>query len=226
MLSIDRNCNLKCEMCRSSSIYDKQLNMTAWRILERLLDAYRDVEQPTMLQCDGAGDVFVSGAYRKFFMHKDLPKCFNLEITTNGNLLTKNQDIIETLGDRIKVIEVSFDAATVDTYKAVRGGSFDTVLEGMKMLKEMGVPTRTQFVVQKRNYQEILAYLQLATELGSSHIGLQGVFRAAHMSERWWAENCLDSNSNVDLERLKSDLEIFKKRDNTNISGNLESLLH
>lgn len=226
MLAIDMNCNLKCASCRNNNIYSNQVNSTAWKILETLIQDYQDIKIPTRIQCDGSGDIFASAAYRQFFMHSSLPQCFVFALTTNGNLLTKNRDIIEKLSSKISTVEVSFDAGTEDTYKAVRGGNFNLVQDGVRMLVNMGIKTNLQFVVQKRNYHEILDYLLLARELGVDHVGLQHINRWYHMSDAWWTENQLRDNAEVDLDRLRKDLEIFKLADRTGICGGLEDILH
>ena len=57
----------------------------------------------------------------------NIPKCFRFRITTNGNLITKNLDLLENIKDQISEVTVSLDAGTSDTYKEIRGGSFKDV---------------------------------------------------------------------------------------------------
>ena len=46
---------------------------------------------------------------------------------------------------------VSFDAATSSTYKDIRGGNFDLVVEGVRQMVEEGIKVSTQFVAQYKN---------------------------------------------------------------------------
>ena len=69
----------------------KKRNKNADIILEKIQKTFADKQ--VTLQCDGFGDVFASESYKNFFGNID--KNFNLHIITNGNLITKNQNLIE-----------------------------------------------------------------------------------------------------------------------------------
>ena len=224
-LQLDKDCNLSCEICRNKKIYSDQVNKTAYSILEKLTYEYQGFNQKVNVHCDGSGDVFVSAAYQKFLRNELLPKCFHLNIQTNGNLLTKNTDLIVKLKDQIEMVEVSFDAATNETYKLVRGGNFNQVKRGVELLKTMGITVWTQYVVHNKNYLEILDYVKLCKELGVDKICLQLLSRRHHMSTMWWRENRLDGNSIIDYEFLHSALDELKLDPIVELSGGLETML-
>ena len=113
-LHLDLNCNLRCESCRTVNIYSSEVNPKTKEILDILTEEYQDHDETVFVYGDGIGDIFASAAYQQFLRSDRLPKCFKFCITTNGNLITKNIDILKKLHDQnqIDLIIVSFDAAT------------------------------------------------------------------------------------------------------------------
>jgi len=206
-LAVDSNCNLKCASCRNSQVYSTEIDPDAKRVFDVLCEEYRNFDQPVMIYGDGLGDCFASAAWREFLNRDDLPKCFQFNLTTNGNLLTKNLDIINKIKPQLHSVIVSLDAATPETYKKIRDGNFNLVLDGIKELTNLHIPVHTQFVLQYQNYQELIPYQQLTMELGTATFGLQKLFRWGHMSDQWWLENQLEDNKKIDQELLHESLQ-------------------
>ena len=224
-LQIDMNCNLKCAICRNKNIYSPDINKKAYSILEKLIDEYKDFDQKVNIHCDGSGYVFASAAYLKFFNQNDLPNCFHFNIQTNGNLITKNKELIEKLRTHIEMVEVSLDAATDETYKEVRGGNLSVVTKGIKFLKSQGITVWTQYVVHQKNYKEILDYVKLCKDLAVDKICLQVVIRLPFMTADWWNANTIENNPNIDSEFLVSTVSALKKDPQIEISGGFEYML-
>jgi MoaA/NifB/PqqE/SkfB family radical SAM enzyme len=224
-LGIDKNCNLKCESCRTTNIYSKDININAKKILDTLVDTYQNFEHPVLIYCDAIGDIFASSAYREFFLRDNLPKCFKFCIQTNGNLITKNLDLIDKIRDQIDIFIVSFDAATPKTYKVVRGGIFESVVAGVESLVERNIKVTTQFVIQQANYKEVLEYYKLCKQLGVSHIGVQKLDRWQHMTNTWWSLNRLDTNPTIDNNQLIQDLTEISQDPAAGLCGGLKNLI-
>ena len=76
-------------------------------------------------------------------------------------------DLIVKLHNRNQLhsLVISFDAATSETYKEVRGGNFDLVQKGVIQLRQHDILVGTSYVVQYSNYLEILDYVKLCKEL-------------------------------------------------------------
>lgn len=224
-LHIDQNCTLKCPSCRTGIIYERLPNPNAVKILNELTRIYSDVTSEVIVFADGYGDLFASLAYQNWLNDPNLPECFKFCFTTNGNLILKNIELIEKLKSQIDIITVSLDAATADTYQAVRGGNFNLLLQGIETLVSKGIKVTTQFIVQRQNYLEILDYVELGKSLGVTHIGLQKLDYWPHMSEEWWAYNRLEDNPDIDTAFLKSSLLEIKTYPNCNICGGLEHIV-
>jgi MoaA/NifB/PqqE/SkfB family radical SAM enzyme len=223
-LQIDKDCNLTCGICRPKLIYSPDVRLTAYRILEQITQEYQNFNHKVNVHCDGSGDVFVSSAYQKFLRNEQLPDCFYFNFQTNGNLLTKNADLIAKLKHRIEMVEVSLDAATEETYKQVRGGNFKQVLQGIELLKSQGITVWTQFVVHQQNYLEILDYVKLCKELGVDRICLQLIIREPHMTMPWWGKHSLN-NPSIDQQFLHQALAILEQDPTVEISGGLKSMI-
>lgn len=224
-LQIDSDCNLSCKICRNKLIYSPNVNTTAYSILEKLTLEYQQFNHKVNVHCDGSGDIFVSAAYQKFLRNEHLPDCFYFNFQTNGNLITKNADLITKFKHRIEMVEVSIDAATDATYKLVRGGNFDQVKRGIELLKSQNITVWTQFVVYHQNYLEILDYVKLCKELGVDRICLQLIAHSNHMSTPWWFYNRIENNPAIDYEFLNGALLELDKDPQVEISGGLKAIL-
>ena len=206
LLAIDMNCNLKCSMCRPGSVFAKKIDPTAQAILDKLVSSYRHTKTPTVLQMDGAGDVFASEAWKQFLWRDDIPECFRFHIITNGNLVIKNKDLMLRHKHRITSVDVSLDATQEETYSQVRGGKLSLVLEGLEWMRDNDIRTTISFVVQRRNYREMMDCWRLAHRLGCHSINFQGVERFKHMSDEYWQYTRLEDNPDVDMVHLRESL--------------------
>lgn len=225
MLAIDSTCNLTCGSCRRQSNYSPMINLDAQRILNSLKESYKDFDHPVLFQGDGSGDIFSSATYLEFLKSNDLPECFQFGLLTNGTLLSKNLELVEHLHKKIRFLTVSFDAATASTYKRVRGANFNIVLDGVKAAIDMGIGITAQFVLQRENYQEVLAYRDLCVKLGVEHMGIQKLVRWPHITNHWWEYNKLETNSAVDYNQLIPSLEEFKLTHTASVDGGINTMI-
>ena len=90
-----------------------------------------------------------------------------LKIETNGHYLTpENCRRFKSLG--VKAVQVSLDGATPASFNKMRvHGRFDAALDGIKNLREAGVPIEINFVPAKFNIKEIGQAVDLAFEIGA-----------------------------------------------------------
>lgn len=222
---LDDNCNLQCASCRTQLRYKDRVNPEVDKVLSHLIEAYQNFDRPVFISADGSGEFFSSRSYLNFLGSKNLPENFYFYINTNGTLINKNIKLIEQRKNRIKCLTFSLDAATPETYKKIRGHSFATVISGMQKAKALGINVVAQFVVQQKNYTEIVEYKKICQNLGVDFIGLQGINRWPHQTDQWWEENCLENNPNVNLDILDEQVTEFKKADNVSVGGNIEALI-
>lgn len=112
-------------------------------------------------------------------------RAFNTAIhaTTNGNRL--DPALIATLlgEELLDNLTISIDAATDNTYRAIRrGGDFPRLLRNLHYLAEHRDPRRLgwrlSFVAMKNNVAELPAFITLAAELGVEGVIVQHVYEA------------------------------------------------
>ena len=224
-LTVDTNCNLKCASCRNSQVYSTDIDPNAKHVFDSLCKEYKNFDQPVMVYGDGSGDCFASAAWREFLNRDNLPKCFQFNLTTNGNLITKNLDIINKIRSQLHSVIVSLDAATAETYKKIRGGNFDLVLDGIKELTNLKIIVHTQYVLQYQNYRELIQYQDLAKSMGVETYGVQKLFRWPHMNDQWWLENRLENNPKVDQDLLYKSLQQVVADPTCNKGSGIDALL-
>lgn len=224
--NLDLSCNLSCESCRNDFYFSKDVDPVADLILSKIIDEYQGFDHEVRIQADGAGEMLMSTAYQKFLRSDNFPECFKLHINSNGTLLSKNIDLITKLRNQFAGISVSVDASTPETYKKVRGGNFSVVLDGIRQVVDLGIPVVTQFVVQQKNYHEILSYIELSKSLGVTFNHFGGITRWPHMSDDWWDKNRITGNPYIDYKWLVSALAEIKKLDNCGMNGVLAKILN
>ena len=76
-----------------------------------------------------------------------------VSLLTNGLLIRKQiDDVLSSVDDVI----VSLDGGTPATYEAIRGvDGFDLILEGIRLVRQGGLPVTTRTTVQRDNFREI-----------------------------------------------------------------------
>ncbi len=179
----DRSCNLYCPSCRTERINhnDDAKSGEIAAIQERLLEPY--LSEPNdrhfILSITGSGDPFASRVYRDLLYSLNGADFPNMEIAlqTNGVLLTpRNWERMKGVHANISSIIISFDAATEETYNVTRrGGHWPTLLENAHRMGELRAAgkvkkLRFDFVVQKANFREMPAFVELARSLGADQV--------------------------------------------------------
>lgn len=165
----DFRCNFRCIMCSASS-RPKEEGSDAVELLQKLEGNLATIE---CLELLGSGELFaIPGLcdYLERFENEKHPRLeFNLE--TNGKLLTPRMwERIAHL--RIDYVNVSIDAATLETYEKIRlGGDWSVLMRNLEFLVEKqneGAIKELQInmVVMRSNCHEIAAFARMGVEMG------------------------------------------------------------
>lgn len=162
-ISTDKGCNLRCPSCgdfdRRSTPKD-QVNRLISSITSSYLEHVRYLVLPTY------GELFVSIPTMDWLSTIN-PKTYpNLKILiyTNGQLLCNRWDRIKNVAPMLDGISVSIDASSLATYKKMRGGSWSKIFNTMDYLKNITDKREVSFVVQKDNFREMPAFVELAAK--------------------------------------------------------------
>ncbi|MFT5770011.1 MAG: sulfatase maturation enzyme AslB (radical SAM superfamily) [Lysobacterales bacterium] len=185
----DRSCNLYCPSCRTERInhQDGTKSQEIGRIQSRLLEPY--LSEPNdlyfILSITGSGDPFASRVYRDLLYSlkgSDYPN-MQIALQTNGVLLTpRNWQRMKSIHNNILSVIISFDAATEETYNITRrGGHWQTLLDNSARMGELHKEgevrlLRFDFVVQKANFREMIAFVQLIKGIGADRVCFSQLF--------------------------------------------------
>jgi cyclic pyranopterin phosphate synthase len=93
------------------------------------------------------------------------PGVESVQLTTNG---TRLPDLAQPLFDAgLRRMNISLDALDAKRYRTITGGDLDTVLRGIKLVKEIGFPSvkLNTVLMRGRNEADILPLLSFASEL-------------------------------------------------------------
>ena len=203
MFNLDTSCNLKCKTCRSNFI-TKTHTLTDEDIAQLVYMA-KKVE---CVSLGGDGEFFVSKNYRRI-LASDLSKDSNIRnivLYTNGTMFDqKHWDMIhDSSKPLIKEVKISLDAATPETYAAVRGPiGWKMVMKNMPFIWQLkdqnGIKLSTTYTISKYNIQDVRKFYDFATDLGFDYIMFQFAREVFH-PEAGEAENFIvPSNERQDI---------------------------
>ncbi|MBU1742779.1 MAG: radical SAM protein, partial [Proteobacteria bacterium] len=165
LIEINNNCNLDCAMC-NTHLAKRPRGHMAPELFERIID---------QLQALGIANPGLH-TVGETFLHPDLPgllriaraKNYPVYLSTNAQFPRALGRLIEDFGGAIHKIRLSIDAATEDTYRAIRrGGSFDKVLASLEAVKKFNqraarpVDLHAGFVISRTNVAEVGPFLDL-----------------------------------------------------------------
>jgi sulfatase maturation enzyme AslB (radical SAM superfamily) len=206
IFDFDYTCNFKCPSCRTELINNNKhhvIRPVNNRIVEKIKQLIIDQiqHQPVEIRWCG-GEPFISEVYMDLFEYIVDTKKTNIQhiIQTNGSYLRSKSHLVEKLMPTIKELRISFDAATADTYQKIRvNGNWDLLISNVQwiinLIAQSNARTKVtaDFVVQRDNYKEIPAFVQLCNSLGIQHINFQKMWN-------WgtWPQQVFDHNNIYD----------------------------
>ncbi|MEN6576167.1 MAG: radical SAM protein [Phycisphaerales bacterium] len=167
-LEVTTHCNLACYMCvRNEAI--KHPQHLAYEDFARTFDRIK----PHKLALSGAGEPLLHPDITRMIAHARA-RGAAVQIPSNGTLLGRPGTAQAIVESRLNTLKISIDAATAQTYKAIRRQDcFDKIVEGVRELSERKkekasrLPeVRFDVVILKENYAEIPDIIRLARDLG------------------------------------------------------------
>ncbi len=182
-LAIDDSCNLKCPSCRAKLIFHKDGSQFKKRI--QLADKINEwlqlnlnfnwFNETIQVHIGSDGDPFASHVYRHFMEHTPKSPMVKYSILTNGLMFKDFHQRIPHIIENLTELGVSIDGATKETYEKLRlGGKWDNINRNLECMAELKKKHNFRFVlhmvVQKDNWQEIPAMVQLGRQLGTDKI--------------------------------------------------------
>lgn len=161
-------CNLKCLHCRASAVDHPLPDEFSTKEAFDLVDQIASFSKPTIILTGGEpllrNDIFEIASYIK---EKGLVPVMG----TNGTMITR--EVAEKMRDSgIKRVAVSLESSTPPLHDVFRNvpGAFDATLEGIKNLREVGVPFQIAPTITSRNVHDINNIVDLAVKLGAAAV--------------------------------------------------------
>jgi radical SAM protein with 4Fe4S-binding SPASM domain len=215
-LDLDLSCNLKCASCREHVIIEKNSQKIQKQI--ELFEELRQwalnnpAEYVTILPMT-SGEIFASHSGLKFlesladYPHNNL----RVQLTTNGTLVTKNTTTLERIRHLLSKIEISIDAATPETYRVVRGGDWNALIDGLDFFHNLKKPMLFRYVVQKNNCHEIADFAKFAQKYNAG-IYYSNLLDWGHWTIKWWHDNNVLDRHNEHYNSVLTSLQEVKKQ--------------
>lgn len=175
-IAYDQTCNLLCPTCRSKPRHSPQADTITDRLLSSgFLD---DVDRLKFL---GSGEPFSAPTFWRFVREFPWAKRPDLRVKlhTNARLLTPSRwEKLLDVRERVDEVFVSIDAATPETYAQNRPGvnrddrdAFSVLVENLHFISSLKLKRFVLgFVVQRNNYQEMPAFVDLGRVVGASAV--------------------------------------------------------
>ena len=174
-LEITRRCNFSCITCIRHSWKDEIGDMDS-SLFSRLLDELESYPQRPLIYFGGFGEPFFHPEIIEM-ISKVKKRGFRLRIATNGCLLS--EEILEFLVEKqVEEIIVSCDSVEDSVFKAIRtGGSLEKLKGNLQKLQKIKIEKKRtyprvslEFVLMKKNADDLKRLPVLAAELGAGHI--------------------------------------------------------
>jgi len=106
-------------------------------------------------------------------------------------------------------VRISVDAATKETYRKLRGGSFDVLIKNLEMISKLHSQGKIRefilnFVVQCDNFHEMALFIELGKKLGVDFIEFQHMCNFGNLKTSEFLNRCLIiKNKYLDFELWK-----------------------
>ena len=230
--SFDNSCNLSCPSCRTNLIMaDSNELVNNNNIMENISKNFGGTV--TTMMMIGSGDVFASKTFRNFLIDFDIekyPKIESLSIQTNGMLLNKEMwnKMIKSR-DLIKMINISVDAATKETYEKIRrGGKWEILMENLKFITKLNCVITFTFIVQDTNYKEMESFYNLIMSIiPSSKISFTKITNWGTYSEEEFKNKEIYNEYHPEFNLFLNELNkiAFKYNISTNMGDIIEKYL-
>lgn len=190
VMSDDLACNLSCWTCRENQ-YKGQMKEPVVQLRRKLLDEFLPTAEH--LSFLHSGDPFVSKYYREFILgfNPELYPHLDIELFTNGMMIPVFWERMEPFRSKLQRVLISLDAGTEETYNRVRGGNWNKVLEGMRLLQEAGIDLWTNMTITTENVDDVQDFIKISREFGAKRIELKSFLRW-WQSHKQWKERWVD----------------------------------
>ncbi|RLE81767.1 MAG: hypothetical protein DRJ51_03185 [Thermoprotei archaeon] len=135
---------------------------------------------------------------------------YDIEVSMFSNLILLNEKIARELARRDIGVFTSIDGARPEVHDTIRGrGTWHRVIEGIRLLKLLGVDVYTSFAVSKYNYFDTGGYARLAVDLDADYISIIPVIPSTPRAKNAMPEPYQVYRAVVEFENSLSELGAY-----------------
>ena len=163
---VTRSCNLACRHCRAEAHLEPYPGELDHDEAIQLIDTFSQVGNPLII-FTGGDPMMRKDVYELVrYAHDRGHIC---AFSPNGTLIdeTSAKKIRDAGVDRVSISIDAADATTHDAFRC-RKGAFEASLNGMRLLKEAGVPFQINTTVTRNNLESFTRIFNLCEELGAA----------------------------------------------------------
>jgi sulfatase maturation enzyme AslB (radical SAM superfamily) len=209
-LAIDDSCNLRCPSCRKDLIFYKEGKKFERRLqlVDRIIEWINLNKSPLTIHIGSDGDPFASHVYRNFMTRTIHAENIKYSVLTNALLLKDFAERIPHIIENLSELGVSIDGATKETYEKLRlGGGWQKINDNLQFIsqlkKKYNFKFRLHFVVQKDNYHEMEAIIELGKKYGVDRVWLDRI-QDWNVMQNFSEQNIFESTDyKMYLEKIK-----------------------
>lgn len=197
----DSGCNLACRQCRKSFLLETETyNKAVIPTILRRLNADNWLNTAEVLNIAGSGEVFYNDSYKALVFTDQAVKRDSIILKSNGILFhEQNFEKITAAYKHINV-SVSVDAASENTYRLLRGNTWNVLVKNLEMLSKKRGNGEIEyfemtFCVQMDNVEEMGEFVTWAKRLHADRVVFQKMFRPEYMSQEEFQQySCFDED--------------------------------
>ena len=203
LFNIGHKCNVDCIMCPSGRKVDNR------QIPRYFIDDLNDYLPLLDNVLVSGGEPLIYSKYLKEMMNMvEHSHNAKISIHTNGLLIDRHWAKLINAG-MFRNISISIDGATAKTYESIRrGAKFKKVLNALELItnQDSDVQVTLTFVVMRRNYREVIDFIELGHRYNVKEIVFQPI--RVQLFPELESENLL-----YDLGACEELLKIFNESD-------------
>lgn len=232
-LAYDRHCNLSCPSCRETLITSNdEVRERLDAITQRAVYPLLRVAEEAFIT--GSGDPFASRTFRKMLSWISPETCPNLKILlmTNGMLFTEKEWAkFPNLKGKVQVAKISVDAATKETHELLRRGSkWEVMMENLPFIGSLVANREIDalqlvFVVQRENYKEMGAFVDLAKRIGATSVYFERITNWGTFTQAEYESKAVFSRTHPEHEEFLTAINDDRLRDPIVLTNSLSEFV-
>lgn len=198
-LGYDPTCNLSCPSCRREVIIDrkKQSRHRTEQIRQHIAPVLPKLR---LLYINNGGEFLLSRPSRELLQSIDPKLCpeITIDLISNGTLFSKSEwQKFSNIHGRVRNVRISTDAATKDTFEAVRrGGKWERFVENLNFIGELRRSGEIRFFLmsfayQLANFREMPAFVGFSKSVGADAVSFEPLLPSEAMTQAEFSERAV-----------------------------------